>query len=196
MISTYYEFKNLKGEIYCLIPFDDGVLYATGIKSNYTEWFNDQEVTKYNSHGLFPYGKKALNDYLDSLENPTDKIVLAICHKQENNYIHIGNCSLQSINWINRSAELAIIIGEKEYWGKGIATKACECLLKHGFDKLNLNRVWTGTAVTNEGMCQVAENLGMADEGRFKSAVYLNGKYEDVSCYSILRNEYNFIKEN
>ena len=37
---------------------------------------------------------------------------------------HIGNIKLGPINWIHRYGDISLLIGDKDYWGKGIATEA------------------------------------------------------------------------
>lgn len=160
--------------------------------SNYRNWFHDEDVTKYNSHGLFPYTNHEMENFLLSL-NTGQKIVYAIyaVHVNVNGteyYNHIGNVSLQSIDMINRSAELAIIIGEKDYWGLGVGEAACKQMLYHGFNKLGLNRIWTGTAKSNIGMRKICTKIGMAHEGTFTEGMWLNGRFEDIYCFGILRN--------
>ena len=171
------------------------------IDGNYKDWWTNQEVTKHNSHGLFPYTKAQMENFLARLES-SDDIVWAVMAKYINSNIdegafplHIGNISLQNINWINRSAEFTTVFGEKEYWGKGYCTEATKLLFAHGFDKLNLHRIWTGTAVTNIGMRRVAMKLGMIDENVFRDGVFLNGKYVDVYTYGILEDEWRKLSE-
>jgi len=154
------------------------------ITKEYLKWFSDVSVTEFNSHGLGSYIKEDAEKYLN--ENK-DNIIFAV--KLRNN-IHIGNISLQSINQLNRSAEFACVFGETKYWGKGYATEALNQLLYHGFQKMNLHRIWTGTAHSNLGMRNVAIKLGMKSEGIFRDGVWLNGKYEDVYSYGILANEW------
>jgi len=175
------------------------------LAGNYRSWFHDQEVTKHNSHGLFPYTKTAMKQFFEQLESgpnivwavmiPRDSLLkkddcqTGYCRDGMGD-IHIGNVTLQSINWINRSAEFACVFGEKEYWGKGYGTEAAALIYDHGFKKLNLHRIWTGTADTNEGMKGIARKLGMIEEGRFRNGTFLNGKYEDVVAYGILDFEW------
>jgi len=104
---------------------------------------------------------------------------------------HIGNISFQSINWVNRSAEFAVVIGDTNYWKKGICTTVGQWLFEHGFNKLNLHRIWSGTAAVNTGMIKVFKKLGMKEEGRFREGTYLAGDYYDVVCYGKLKNEHN-----
>lgn len=185
----------------------------------YFIWFHDQETTRYNSHGLFPYGKKLQEDFKRELEDPINRIVWAIevqtiqpeqtrkiittvgertTSYQEQSHTYwklVGNCSLQSINWHNRSAEFAIVIGEKGARGKGVGTKVLSMVLDHAFYKLGLNRVWTGTAATNLGMQAVAIKTGMKLEGEFREGMFLNGKFENIRCYGILSREHLLSKE-
>jgi RimJ/RimL family protein N-acetyltransferase len=99
---------------------------------------------------------------------------------------HIGNVSLQSLSWINRSAEFAIIMGEKEYWGQGYGEEALRFVLEHGFKKLGLNRIWTGTGSSNVGMQKLAERVGMILEGRSRQGKFNDGKFLDIYHYGIL----------
>lgn len=188
MLSSFYRIKNNNGGSIYLVPFNREFMQE--YNSNYLRWFNDSSVTKYNSHGLFPYTEKKKNEYLNSLDDATDRIIMAIVFMDGNKKTHIGNVSLQSIDWINRSAEFAIIIGEPSCHGAGIGAAACRCMLIHGFDKMNLNRIWTGTAETNEAMNALAVSCGFKYEGCFRQGMYLDGEYVNINTYAILRNEW------
>jgi RimJ/RimL family protein N-acetyltransferase len=85
---------------------------------------------------------------------------------------------------------MAIVIGEKDFWGAGYATEALTALYDHGFNRMNLHRIFTGTASTNKGMQCVAQKLGMKQEGVFREAVFLSGTYVDVLEYGILSHEW------
>ena len=124
----------INDENYVLTPLYN-VIDNKNITSNYQHWFNDKEVTKYNSHGIFPFNP--IDGIKDYLKDPS-RIVWAICAPDDDSeYLHIGNIALQNINLINRSAEIACVIGEVDYWGKGIMTKALSILIEHGFKKLD-----------------------------------------------------------
>lgn len=192
MMSVFY-FFNIKGNKFALAPFSRKTLENKNIISNYRSWFHDQRVTKYNSHGLFPYTEKQFNEYMDELDHPTDKLVMGIFHVDINR--HIGNVSLQAIDWINRSAELAIIIGETDYHNSGVGKYACQLMLEHGFLKMNLHRIWTGTAATNIPMINLALSCGFSHEGTFRQAAFLEGKYTNIQEFGLLAHEYITILE-
>lgn len=165
------------------------ILAKEDVSKNYIHWFDDSEVCKFNSHHRFPYSEENLIKYIENLYNSNNNLVLAIIEKNTN--IHIGNISLQNINFINRSAEFAIIIGEKDYWGKGIAKECGKLILEHGFNSLNLNRIYCGTSSNNIGMQQLAVFLGFSEEGRRRKAEFKNGEYADVVEYGLLKDEWN-----
>ena len=152
----------------------------------YRSWFEDQEVCRFNSHGKFFKTRSFFQTYLANL-NTEDRVVWAICNDEDG---HIGNISLQDISFINRTAEFAILIGDKTHWGKGVARLAGGAILMHGFTKLNLERIYCGTAANNEGMKALATDLGMQVEGRRRMHLFLEGARIDVLDYGILREEF------
>ena len=164
-------------------------LELSDAEGNYPNWFNDQEVCKYNSHGENTYTKEMAIAYIKSvLDNPTCK-VFAICDKKTDR--HIGNISLQSISEKNRSAEFAIIMGEKDFWGKGCSKEAGRALIKYGFNTLNLHRIYCGTSEANIPMQRLALYLGMELEGVRKEAMYNNKHFYDVLEYGVLKKDIN-----
>lgn len=152
----------------------------------YPGWFEDQEVCRYNSHGKFFKSRAYFRDYVNDL-NREDRLVWAICHTVDG---HIGNISLQDISMINRTGEFAIILGDQRHWGKGAAVLAARQILAHGFNKLNLDRIYCGTAATNEGMKRLAEKMGMKLEGTRRLHLFLDGERVDMVEYGVLRDEF------
>ena len=181
VLATTYSEKS--GAIH-LAPFCE-VYDNKNINSDYKFWFNRPEVVSKNSHGLFPYSPDT--DIKETLQYDESRIIWSILISSINK--HIGNVSLQRIDLINRSAEIAIVIGEPEYYGKGVASFAVKEICEHGFKKLGLNRIWSGTAATNIGMQKVFERLGFKKEGVFKEAMFLDGKFIDVYEYGLLKEQ-------
>ena len=163
-------------------------LIHSDIDGNYGDWLNDPEVCKFNSHHRFPQNRSMLSLYVDSVNGGKDCIVFAIIEKKEKQ--HIGNISLQAINYIDRNAELAIIIGEKKFWGKGYADEAAKAVLQHGFTELNLHRIYLGTSDSNIGMQKLALKLGFTQEGCRTEALYKDGNYHDIWEYGLLWGQY------
>jgi RimJ/RimL family protein N-acetyltransferase len=180
MPITIYENKTI---MLCPLSMD----LIESVDSDYYQWFMDEKATRFNSHGLWQMSDQDFEDYFKAIDN-REALVWAIINKSNNK--HIGNVSLQSFNYVNRSCEMAILIGETGYHGKGIATQAIEFLYDHAFRKMNLHRIWSGTAATNIGMLNVFKKLGMKKEAEFRDATYLDGEYIDIHGYGILKSEW------
>jgi ribosomal-protein-alanine N-acetyltransferase len=156
------------------------------LEGPYPSWFEDQEVCRYNSHGKFFKSQSYFRQYLNEIDRE-DRVILGICHIEDG---HIGNLSLQRISFIDRTAEFAIILGDKRHWGKAVGLLAGRKLLEHGFKKLNLERIYCGTAASNEGMKKLASSLGMILEGTRRQHLFLEGARVDILEYGILRTEF------
>lgn len=154
----------------------------------YPFWLNDMEVCEGTSHGIYPYSKKNALDYIQQANNADQALILAIVLHE--NDLHIGNIALQRINWIYRTAEFAILLGDKNQWGKGYGLEAGRLLIAHGFSALNLNRIECATFDSNEGMRKLALTLGMQQEGVRRKAAYKNGVFLDIVEFGVLREEF------
>ena len=163
-------------------------LTEADIQGRYLYWLNDAEVCRWNSHHVFPYSGEAALDFIRRSNNTRDELHLAIILREGDR--HIGNIALQNINMINRSAEYAILIGERDTWGKGYAREATCLLFHHAFQTMNLHRIHCGTMADNEGMIRVAAALGMKEEGRRRQGVFKEGRYVDVIEYGLLAVEF------
>lgn len=162
-------------------------LCENDITGNYARWLNDPEITLYNSHGRFPMTIEKLKEFVKTARTSNAMLVMAIVDSSSDQ--HIGNISLQSISWIDRNAEIAFLLGEKDWWGKGVMLAAGKLLIDHGFNALNLHRIYCGTSSENSGMQKLAEKLGMEKEGVRKEALFNNGKFYDVIEYGIMNTK-------
>lgn len=152
------------------------------------EFVNDPEVTR----GLAMYLPMSLRDeesWFDAQRNPNEK-PLVIDIRKGKGWKLIGNCGVFGIDWTNRSAELGIMIGEKAEWNKGYGAEAMTLLLRHGFETLNLNRLFLRVYAENVRAVRSYEKAGFVLEGRLREAVYKHGKYDDVLMMSVLRSEW------
>lgn len=158
------------------------------IDGNYRFWLNDPEIVQFNSHGRFPITPEKLLTFVQSSIQSNTALVLAVIDIATDK--HIGNISLQGISWVDRSAEIAFLLGEKDFWGKGVMQEAGELLINHAFAALNLHRVHCGTSSDNKGMQKLAEKIRMKQEGIRKEAIFNNGTYHDIIEYGILKEDF------
>jgi diamine N-acetyltransferase len=162
----------------------------------FVTWLNDLEVRQ----GILIYHPFSLveeeNWFDGMLKRPVDEHILGIevkeTHMQsgEENWKLIGSLGFTNIDWRNRSSEFGILIGEKAYWNQGYGTEAVRLLLKHGFNTLNLNRIFLHVFENNPRAIRAYEKAGFVYEGRLRQSEFKDGRYVDTLVMSILKEEY------
>lgn len=162
-------------------------LTSEDVNGDYVNWLNDVDVNANNGHHVYPYNRELALQYIAGVADQQKNLVLAVVTKDG---LHIGNASLQNIDPIHRNAEFAILLGDKEYWGRGIGEEVAILLLNHGFNALNLHRIYCGTIATNVAMQKIAKKIGMREEGRRIEAFFKDGLYTDVFEYGLLKKEF------
>ncbi len=158
---------------------------------NAFRWMNDREV----SRGLmarYAFSLESEREWVKNAVKPLDfsNARFAIETKEG---VHIGVCGLHGCNAENRRAELGIMIGEKEYWGRGFGTDIMLTLLRFAFAQMNLNKVTLGVFEFNERGLAMYTKLGFVEEGRFREDLFQDGRYWDLVRMSILRREYEAV---
>ncbi len=168
----------------------------------FVKWINDPEVQQGISI-YRPFSHVEEEGWFEAmLARPADEHVLAIevrlpgetgepvVETSEDYWKLIGSCGFGKIDWCNRNVEIGINIGEKSYWNQGYGTEAVRLLLQHGFNTLNLHRIFLRVLETNPRAIRAYEKAGFTHEIRQRQAEFRNGKYIDILVMSILRDEF------
>lgn len=147
----------------------------------YCGWLNDLEVNKYLETKNATIDE--LKKYITEKNNNRDCLLLGIFSVDSDK--HIGNIKLESINLQNKSAEMGIMVGDKNYWGKGIATEAVKILTDYAFRLLNLDKILLGVISKNKAAIKVYQKSGFRVEKINKDAKNHNGILYDQIIMSI-----------
>ena len=134
----------------------------------------------------------------NSIEDTEKVIALFLRQLVENNGFRagilfqdklVGIVGLKYIDWINRKTEIMYWV-DKDYLGKGIATKCVRKVIDIAFNEYDLNKVIIKSSVDNKASIRVAEKCGFSLEGTCKSDELLATGYTDVFLYGITKNDY------
>lgn len=151
------------------------------------EWINDPELQARIGRRQ-PMSRAQEQEWLTGQYKRDDHLNLAVVLKDGDQ--HVGNCGFNTIDFINRSAELGMLIAERDAWGKGYGPEAVGLLLKHGFSELNLHRIWLWAFSFNQHAVRAYEKAGFKHEGVLRDAYYRHGAYHDHIVMSVLRSEW------
>jgi RimJ/RimL family protein N-acetyltransferase len=130
--------------------------------------------------------QKWFADYLKS----KDRKFFTICDSAA----PIGFMGLKNINLKNKNAELFIAIGEDDYRGKGIGTKATRWLVDFGFRRLELHKIFLGVIAENKLAINCYKDSGFKIEGRLKDDLLSDGKWHDMILMAIFNKGNRRIK--
>lgn len=89
---------------------------------------------------------------------------------ETNGGIAIGTISLTEINNHHKIAEIGIVIGDKNYWGRGVATEVISDLVNYSFSNLNIEYISANVEEGNVPMQKVFEKVGFKKDGLFVGA--------------------------
>ncbi len=166
-------------------------------KSDYVEsivrWYNDHEVTKYLNRGINPYSVEDAAKDFESLAKETDGLTLSLCDLKSGKLI--GIVGLHSQNWIARSTEFRILVGEKDFWGKGLGKEATMLMVAYAFERLNMHRVWLGVNAENKSAAETYLKTNFKIEGELREDFFRNGRFYNVLRMGLLRGEYEEVKK-
>jgi RimJ/RimL family protein N-acetyltransferase len=154
------------------------------------QWVNDREVTEYLAL-RYPMSMQAERDWAEraSKANTYTDVALAIEIAGTGEYI--GNCGLHGGSPISRSAELGVLIGAKEHWGRGYGFDALRTLLVFGFRDMNLRRVKLDVFAPHTRAILLYERLGFEREGRSIASHRGRGDYLDMLHMAISRSRFD-----
>jgi RimJ/RimL family protein N-acetyltransferase len=73
---------------------------------------------------------------------------------------HIGNCNYYNLDEYKGEAELGILIGDRDYWGKGYGADAVITMVNQLFSEANLKRMYLHTLEWNDRAKKCFEKCG------------------------------------
>ena len=104
--------------------------------------------------------------------------------------IKIGVCSIQGIDYLNKKAEIARFLWDKDSVGLGFGTEILNYLIQFSFNKINLNKISMSSVSSNIAAKKSCLKVGFKLEGILREQFYTDGKYLDVNYFGLLKGEY------
>ncbi|MHB8873933.1 MAG: GNAT family N-acetyltransferase [Myxococcaceae bacterium] len=173
---------NIRGEKVGLGPLRRDALPSM------TRWMNDFEVTRTLAVGMKPVTAEAEEAwYQSAAQGGHDRLFLI--HRLSD-LRAVGSCGLHRVDLQHGLAELGILIGEKDCWGKGYGTEACRLLLDYGFNVLGLYSVMLRAFGNNAGGVKAYERAGFKEFGRWRGAVRMGSERFDMIHMDCLASEF------
>lgn len=153
----------------------------------YLRWINDPEVNCYLTMWGAAMSIEDEEKWYESTGRPNERLFTIYLRASGE---PLGNMGLHAIDFRNGTAELGIMLGEKEHWGQGLGTEAVSLGLDFGFTALGLNVIRLRALSHNTRAIRCYEKAGFRLAGRFRQAHRIAGRHVDEVLMDILASEF------
>tara|TARA_Y100000768_G_C23945233_1_gene667234 strand:+ start:529 stop:1032 length:504 start_codon:yes stop_codon:yes gene_type:complete len=158
------------------------ILQVEHVTQSYVDWFSNAEVVKYSDNQYKKFSFDGQCSYVQSCLRNEDVNLYGIF----DNSSHIGNIVISGLSSHHRRAELSYVIGETNYWGKGVASFAIANTIKIAKEEFALNKLYAGIASGNIGSGKALEKNGFIIESTRKQHLFYGGEFFDQIDYGLL----------
>jgi ribosomal-protein-alanine N-acetyltransferase len=86
--------------------------------------------------------------------------------------------------------ELAVLVGDPDAWGKGVAREAERRACVHAFEDYSAHRIHAEIPATNQAAQKVVTYLGFQREGVMRNAIRRGGEAVDNEVWGLLPEEF------
>ncbi|MES2855320.1 MAG: GNAT family N-acetyltransferase [Bdellovibrionota bacterium] len=160
------------------------ILREEDVTQAYVNWFHDQDVVRYSDNQYREFSLEGQKAYVRGCESNTSVRLYGIFSSKSE--AHIGNVVIGAIDLNHRRAEVTYVVGDRAFWGKGVATFAVGEAVRIARDELNLVKVYAGCAASNEASKKVLERNSFSLEGVRKSHLSYGGTRDDQFDYGLV----------
>jgi ribosomal-protein-alanine N-acetyltransferase len=155
------------------------------ISEAYLDWLRDPEVVRFSNQRFRTHTQKSCQAYLASFKDSANNF-LSICDK--NNGAMLGTLTVyRSVP--HGTADIGIMIGERQVWGQGIGTEAFCLVLSVLKGSGAIRKITAGAMVANRAMVQIMQKAGMRHEATRYAQELLDGKPVDVVYYALFHHD-------
>lgn len=151
----------------------------------YASWLNDPDVNRFLATKSATVAE--LRDYIARKNRQTDTLYFGI-FLQANDFPHIGTIKLEPIDLIEKKATIAVMIGDKSFWGKGLAPEAMKILIEYCFQTLGIEEINLGVVAKNIAAIRSYEKLGFREIKRDLAYVTYDDEVHDQVWMELKRS--------
>lgn len=157
------------------------------VSTEYVGWLNDKIVNEYLETRGGQTNESVLT-YINELKSQ-NAYSWAIIFKKDNK--HIGNIKIHPINYKHSHGEYGILIGDKNYWGLGIAKEASLEVIRFIFSNDIIHRITLGVLQNNIRAVKLYKRIGFKPEGVLIDHLRYDDQFYNVIRMAILKRDFN-----
>ncbi len=151
------------------LSIEDDLIFLKRLKESevtesYVNWLNDPEINTYLECRHTFHTLESTKEYISNLSREDSNELMFGIFLSANKQ-HIGNIKLGPIDWVNSHAIVGLLIGESDFWGRGIGTRAIGLLSSFSVRSLELTTLMAGCYSENLGSYKAFLKAGWSPSG-------------------------------
>jgi [ribosomal protein S5]-alanine N-acetyltransferase len=162
-------------------------LERSDLTERYLSWLNDPQVNEHLFVGRSASTLESLTAFYDAAAANPNVVIFAILDAGTG--AHIGNVKLDMYDTVSRIVDWGIMIGEKDFWGRGIAQEVARLTTAWAFERWDAHKITLGVSDGSDAAVRAYQKAGFSIEGRQKSQILERGRYIDKILMGLVRDE-------
>jgi [ribosomal protein S5]-alanine N-acetyltransferase len=143
----------IKTERFLLRP-----LVEDDVDDHYLSWINGSNKSSYIDYSSQNRSIEEIRAYIHQRKDDDSVLFLGIFVRESGK--HIGNIKYEPIDFVSKIATMGILIGEKKWRGKGVATEVIKYSSIWLYNNYNLKKIVLGVNVRNKIAINAYKKVG------------------------------------
>ena len=180
--------NRLNGKCVYVVPFEERHL----VHPKYYEWLIDLKVMRYigREEYLKPIEFAKVRQYVEQLWHSKYCLFFAVYRSESDQFIGTTKINyFHEAGLASRTADIGIMIGDRDSWGQGIATDALHTVCNYAFSVQNARKLTAGAMAPNLGAIKAFKKIGFLEEACLRKQLLMSDEYVDHVLLGCFREE-------
>lgn len=162
-------------------------LSGADCSADYVRWLGDPGISQYLETRHAPQDEASIVAFIEGVRARDDEFLFGMFLREGGR--HIGNIKVGPIHRRHQLADLSLLIGARDCWGKGFAAEAIEALSRYAFADLGVLKLSASMYAPNIGSKQAFLKVGYREEGLRRGHYDLGGERCDLVELGLLPSD-------
>ncbi len=158
------------------------ILQVEEVTEDYVDWYSNPSVVKFSDNQYKKFSFDGQKEYVKNCIMNENIDLFGIFDGSR----HIGNITLEGLLCKHKRAEISYVIGEQNYWGKGVASVAINQIIEVSKSHYDLHKLVAGCAEENIGSIKALKANGFKSEGIRREHLFYNNSWHNQIDFGLL----------
>lgn len=162
-------------------------LEAKDCSAEYVAWLADPEIGRFLETRHATHDSSSVLAFIERVRACDDEFLFGVFLREGER--HIGNIKVGPIHPYHRLADVSLLIGARDCWGRGYAAEAIAAISRYAFDVLGIAKLSASMYAPNAGSHRAFLKAGYREEGLRRGHYRLDGERCDIVELGLLPSD-------